>query len=447
MAVNWLQYHEKDGLNHVSAILKQQSHVISTMSKNKSRAQALQLQTMLNNFFGTKKTALGMNAKANQGIAGKNKIQSAVSSNLNSAQIKNIENTLTQALQTQLNSQNLVVVNPSKLDVVSKNVETQMQELNKTRSQIMEVSALLEDSPYISAREAELFMQTISKIERQLNTLNKNVNLTSNIQENFNKTVDEVKIENLKLALTQNAKNLVQVINAQAHHRHVRKLHNVVFSSLQGSKVGFQIEGLDKMNITDFNDLNKDHRWQLDENGYMIYSSPSENYGNIAINLGSNEAYYVNVTNTLRGGQGAKSFATKTPLFYFLEQDLFIEEFTRAYLRYAGWKWVNTRPYEGQALYNMTNNVLGILAIQNGLKSNGNDAEILIMSRRDKPGFQCYSIADIADRVMSYSGINNNIRVSHLPAQGDLRPRPIRSNFLSTYVNVNVNNLQKLVAY
>lgn len=428
MAIVWYSYHEKDKLNHVAAIVQQQTNIIKTFQASKTRQDALELQTILNTYlFYSKGTGTSLE-------------------NLNTLYFQNLELLLSQDLQKNFSSE--FTANLSGLTVQQTASDSYLKKIKQESKTAAEfVRKVLVERGILSKSDKQFVSQYLTNLKMQIDSLQGDVSgvqtLSPNLQEQFNYKVNGIKTQSTRKAVNHMTKELIKLIDQQAEGSGMKKLNKTISSSLGATAKGFQMEGLDNANISNFKSSKE---WQLDKNGYMTYTGMSDDKGNIKINLNSNTPYYINVTNTYAGGSGTKSFSTKTPLFYFLEHELFTEDFTRAYLRYAGWKWVHTRPYEGNALYNMTDNVVGLLALQNGLKTaNGEEAEIIVMARRDKPGFNCYAIQDIAEKIISYSGINNNIKVSHLPTQGALRPRSIRSNFLGTYVNVNVSNLQKML--
>jgi hypothetical protein len=135
-------------------------------------------------------------------------------------------------------------------------------------------------------------------------------------------------------------------------------------------------------------------------------------------------------------------------LAVYFSHDLFLEDFSRAYLRYAGWNWtVKSRPHEGENLYNLTAKtlaVLGLVHITLGGGGSASEAEIFIVARRDKPGFKCFSVGAIADRLMDYEKAEDaGIIIKNLHKEKTMRgsPHTIRRNFFKTFINIKIKNL------
>lgn len=448
MAYNWSKFPKHDKLSHTQAIIQQKNNIIRSFKNSKSKADALKLETFLNQmYYNGKNTQSGLKNFSTQ----------------EQNKMKKIEKVLNEMLKRQFNGTtatsnmyNLGITTTKSINVYSyaatlKNRITSFENYVATKVQSMGVTS----------KEAIAFENQYKNIKKEIEALNDKdlVRANSSLGMQYNDLIQELFVENYKQMIGQNLENVVAIADISADTFADSTVGQIVDLAMR-KKVGGKSSGTaprmstQGMRQSEINSFLKNNKSWYFQGGYLIYNQTTADKANIRFGIEDTSSYYVPIKNYYKGASGDIHFSSSTHLASFLSSSMVTEKYSRAYLRYAGWKWkekypqVTSSPYEAEQLYDLAKKLILILGIS-GKGFQNTDAEILVFNNRNNLTFQCYSIQDIADSVLLRDIDTNRINISGLPKLGELRENgsSLQAAFLNTHVAVQVNNLKAMLKY
>ena len=446
MAYNWSQFPKHDKLNHNQALADQRDRIKREFAASKDKAFALDVENALNElYYGN-----GRNMKA--GYNDLSKYEREYYDKVTAAADKILQEKFNSHVT--LNTYNLGV-NSRHFSIGTKH-DKQLGTIKKhLRELIQEVGTAVKKGQLTVAQAREK-IQVIKNFKAELQASGKTkglISASSSLGKAYNDMVNQVVSDNYYQELGYAAEAAVALLqdNLEGYADKTvddlvkKALFNMVGGAESGTQAFMDIDGIDS---SIYDKYIKSGDWKLDEHGgRLIYKQKTADKADVRMTIGSPSPYYVSVKNYYKGDSADIHFSGSTHLASLFSSSLVLERYSRAFLRYAGWKWGvgnSKAPYRETKLIRMAQKLIAILAIS-GKGFQTSPAELLIINRRDKPGFKCYSVQDIADKFLS-TWDTSSIKITNFPSREGFRGQGgIRSTFLDTTITVNINNLKKLM--
>lgn len=448
MAYNWSKFPKHDNLSHTQAIFQQKNTILRSFKNSKSKADALNLEKFLNQmYYNGKNTKSGLQNFSTQ----------------EQNKMKKIEKVLDEMLKQQFNG-TTATSNMYNLGITTTkgiNVYSFAATLKNRIASFENYVAEKIQSMGVTSKEAIAFENQYKNIKKEIEALNDKelIRANSSLGTQYNDLIQELFVKNYKQMIGQNLENVIAVADISADtfaNSTIEQLVELAMKKIVGGKSSgtaprISTQGMKQSEINSF--LKNNKSWYF-QGGYLIYNQTTADKADIRFGIEDTSSYYISAKNYYKGASGDIHFSGSTHLASFLSSSMVTEKYSRAYLRYAGWKWkekypqVKSSPYEAEQLYDLAKKLILLLGIS-GKGFQNTDAEILIFNNRNKLTFQCYSVQDIADSLLSRDIGTNRINTSGLPELGELRENgsSLQTVFLNTHVLVQVNNLKAMLKY
>lgn len=446
MSYNWSQFPKHDKLNHNQALADQRDSIKRAFATSKDKAFALDVETALNElYYGN-----GRNTKAGYENLSEKEQQ----------YYDNVVKAADQILQEKFNSH--VALNTYNLGVnsrhfsIDKKHDKQLRTIKKHLLELAREVGMAVKEGQLTVAQAREKTQPIRNFRAELNASGKTkglISASSSLGESYNNMVNQLVADNYcqelgyaaeaAVALLQN--NLEKYADKTTNDLVKKALSNMVGGAESGTQAFMSIEGIDS---SIYDPYIQSGDWTLDEQGgCLVYNQKTADKADVRMTFGSPSPYYASIKNYYKGDSADIHFSGSTHLASLFSSSLVLERYSRAFFRYAGWKWglkKSKAPYKEIQLIRMAQKLIAILAIS-GKGFQTSLAELLIINRRDKPGFKCYSVQDIAEKFLS-TWDTSSIKITNFPSREGFRGQGgIRSAFLNTTITVNINNLKKLM--
>lgn len=182
--------------------------------------------------------------------------------------------------------------------------------------------------------------------------------------------------------------------------------------------------------------------WDWGEDGGLKCQTLSQDKVDVIFKLGNVDQHYISSKNYLKGATENLHLSGQTHLASLLSSSAIIEPFSRAYMRFLGWKPGKWEFKEESEIVNTAKNSILLLAIS-GLGFQEKTVDILTINNRQDGYWKCYSLEDIADKLLvsnksygSYGGLPKT--------QGALHDN-FYSKFLHLKITAQVTNLENLM--
>lgn len=447
MAYNWSQFPKHDKLNHNQALADQRDRIKREFAASKNKAFALDIENALNElYYGN-----GRNIKA--GYENLSKTEQMYYDKVVEAADRILQEKFNSYVG--LNTFNLGV-NSRHFSVGTKKghrIKTIKDNLDKLEAEVEQAKS----DGQLTIKQANKKLQAIENFRATLQASGKTegqiLRASDSLGDQYNKLVNQILVDDYcqelgyaaeaAVALLQN--NVDEYANKTTDDLIKEALSNMVGGAESGTQAFMNIDGIDS---SIYDKYIKSGDWKLDEHGgRLIYKQKTADKADVRMTFGSPQPYYASIKNYYKGDSADIHFSGDTHLASLFSSSLVLERYSRAFLRYAGWKWGvgnSKAPYSETELIRMAQKLIAILAIS-GKGFQTSPAELLIINRRDKPGFRCYSVQDIADKFLS-TWDTSSIKITNFPSREGFRGQGgIRSAFLDTTITVNINNLKKLM--
>lgn len=446
MSYNWSQFPKHDKLNHNQALADQRDSIKRAFATSKDKAFALDVENALNElYYGN-----GKNTKTGYENLSEKEQQ----------YYDNVVKAADQILQEKFNSH--VALNTYNLGVnsrhfsIDKKHDKQLRTIKKHLLELAREVGMAVKEGQLTVAQAREKTQAIRNFRAELNTSGKTkglISASSSLGQAYNNMVNQLVADNYcqelgyaaeaAVALLQN--NLEKYADKTADDLAKKALSNMVGGAESGTQAFMSIEGIDS---SIYDQYMQSGDWTLDEQGgRLVYNQKTADKADVRMTFGSPSPYYASIKNYYKGDSADIHFSGSTHLASLFSSSLVLERYSRAFFRYAGWKWglkKSKAPYKEIQLIRMAQKLIAILAIS-GKGFQTSPAELLIINRRDKPGFKCYSVQDIAEKFLS-TWDTSSIKITNFPSREGFRGQGgIRSAFLNTTITVNINNLKKLM--
>lgn len=446
MSYNWSQFPKHDKLNHNQALADQRDSIKRAFATSKDKAFALDVETALNElYYGN-----GKNTKAGYENLSEKEQQ----------YYDNVVKAADQILQEKFNSH--VALNTYNLGVnsrhfsINKKHDKQLRTIKKHLLELAREVGMAVKEGQLTVAQAREKTQAIRNFRAELKASGKTkglISASSSLGESYNNMVNQMVADNYcqelgyaaeaAVALLQN--NLEKYADKTTNDLVKKALSNMVGGAESGTQAFMSIEGIDS---SIYDQYIQSGDWTLDEQGgRLVYNQKTADKADVRMTFGSPSPYYASIKNYSKGDSADIHFSGSTHLASLFSSSLVLERYSRAFFRYAGWKWglkKSKAPYKEIQLIRMAQKLIAILAIS-GKGFQTSPAELLIINRRNKPGFKCYSVQDIAEKFLSIWD-TSSIKITNFPSREGFRGQGgIRSAFLNTTITVNINNLKKLM--
>ena len=446
MSYNWSQFPKHDKLNHNQALADQRDSIKRAFATSKDKAFALDVENALNElYYGN-----GKNTKTGYENLFEKEQQ----------YYDNVVKAADQILQEKFNSH--VALNTYNLGInsrhfsIDKKHDKQLRTIKKHLLELAREVGMAVKEGQLTVAQAREKTQVIRNFRAELNASGKTkglISASSSLGQAYNNMVNQLVADNYcqelgyaaeaAVALLQN--NLEKYADKTTNDLVKEALSNMVGGAENGTQAFMSIEGIDS---SIYDQYIQSGDWTLDEQGgRLIYNQKTADKADVRMTFGSPSPYYASIKNYSKGDSADIHFSGSTHLASLFSSSLVLERYNRAFFRYAGWKWglkKSKAPYKEIQLIRMAQKLIAILAIS-GKGFQTSPAELLIINRRDKPGFKCYSVQDIVDKFLS-TWDTSSIKITNFPSREGFRGQGgIRSAFLNTTITVNINNLKKLM--
>lgn len=446
MSYNWSQFPKHDKLNHNQALADQRDSIKRAFAASKDKAFALDVENALNElYYGN-----GKNTKTGYENLSEKEQQ----------YYDNVVKAADQILQEKFNSH--VALNTYNLGVnsrhfsIDKKHDKQLRTIKKHLLELAREVGMAVKEGQLTVAQAREKTQAIRNFRAELNASGKTkglISASSSLGQAYNNMVNQMVADNYcqelgyaaesAVALLQN--NLEKYADKTTNDLVKEALSNMVGGAENGTQAFMSIEGIDS---SIYDQYIQSGDWILDEQGgRLVYNQKTADKADVRMTFGSPTPYYASIKNYYKGDSADIHFSGSTHLASLFSSSLVLERYSRAFFRYAGWKWglkKSKAPYKEIQLIRMAQKLIAILAIS-GKGFQTSPAELLIINRRDKPGFKCYNVQDIVDKFLS-TWDTSSIKITNFPSREGFRGQGgIRSAFLNTTITVNINNLKKLM--
>lgn len=440
--INFTQFPRHDHLNHMGAIHANIKRIKNNIKKRKDVADASYIENLLNNIMYSQKTG-----QPELYEEYRKQIEIAVNNFLSSIYGEGSKIILDQRAEGAVGN------------VTGKFSKNAIGKMGKTAEKIKTILIGVEKAKKIngmSEAESEKLKAESKQLLQDLATLetSKAGRISEEVSgkdfvKRYNNLVNTLYSQNYYEKLGAAGEAFNAAVFALATGSKVEDLDKMIEKMIVGgerSSATISGKGLTEEYLQAKNILLKGWHW---EDGMLKCNTKSQDKIDVIFGYDTPNETYISVKNYQHGATGDLHLSGETHLASLLASAAVAEPFSRAYMRFLGWKpghWRDKEFYNAQEVINMAKNTILILAIS-GLGFQDKHVDILTINNRAKGYWKCYSLKDLADkllRVDTAKGASISGIPSKVSNQGVYHEH-FFAKFLHLKVGVQVRNLEALM--